>query len=430
MADPEIRSTPEKHPTVGALSRLVGRVDKFARAPFGYSNPPVEMLSDLLEIPALYRTGENIAYGSPLTIGAGQARRMTEDTTGAVGGVLNLISPAASTAKLAVKGAKAAAPRAGMLAQQLAARTQPMPLQMNIVKPKDEKQVLTRVLSKGAPLLRKGSLEETLEALKSSQKANLERQHLIENLHRYHADENPKIAEALERMYEGLEKPVDLDAAVKAYGEGFVVPGSRISFSKDIGMRSPQAQYPGLHFAAPGKEQQLQHFIELYANEFAPDRPKAFSPTMRPVLAKANKPIQLSDEAFEYPDILAKELGLTKEFRKAVDQFYSKPRDFSKIDRDVVEADIITKLLAKKNIDLGVYTNVAEGVLGPENTSFVSFGKNKLRGFAQGGAVEYDPDHIESLAQGFDAEEFASGGAVNYNQSHIDELATRFDKEM
>ena len=136
MADPEIRSTPEKYPTVGALSRLVGRVDKFARAPFGYSNPPVEMLSDLLEIPALYRTGENIAYGSPLTIGAGQARRMTEDTTGAIGGALNLLGPAVSTAKLAVKGAKAAAPRAGALAQQFAARTQPMPLQMNIVKPK------------------------------------------------------------------------------------------------------------------------------------------------------------------------------------------------------------------------------------------------------------------------------------------------------
>ena len=54
----------------------------------------------------------------------------------------------------------------------------------------------------------------------------------------------------------------------------------------------------------------------------------------------------------------------------------------------------------------------------------------KPEGFAEGGLVEYDPDHIESLAQGFDAEEFASGGAVNYNQSHIDELATRFDKEM
>jgi hypothetical protein len=50
--------------------------------------------------------------------------------------------------------------------------------------------------------------------------------------------------------------------------------------------------------------------------------------------------------------------------------------------------------------------------------------------YAQGGLVEYDPDHIESLAQGFDAEEFASGGAVNYNQSHIDELAAQFHKEM
>ena len=54
----------------------------------------------------------------------------------------------------------------------------------------------------------------------------------------------------------------------------------------------------------------------------------------------------------------------------------------------------------------------------------------KPEGFAKGGLVEYDPDHIESLAQGFDAEEFASGGAVNYNQSHIDELAAQFHKEM
>ena len=54
----------------------------------------------------------------------------------------------------------------------------------------------------------------------------------------------------------------------------------------------------------------------------------------------------------------------------------------------------------------------------------------RQRRYAQGGLVEYDPDHIESLAQGFDAEEFASGGAVNYNQSHIDELAAQFHKEM
>ena len=36
----------------------------------------------------------------------------------------------------------------------------------------------------------------------------------------------------------------------------------------------------------------------------------------------------------------------------------------------------------------------------------------RQRRYAKGGLVEYDPDHIESLAKSFDAEEFASGGAV------------------
>jgi hypothetical protein len=58
-----------------------------------------------------------------------------------------------------------------------------------------------------------------------------------------------------------------------------------------------------------------------------------------------------------------------------------------------------------------------------ENNYYPRFGKRQPPRFkdktpwdgyyAEGGLVEYDPDHIESLAQSFDAEEFASGGAVH-----------------
>jgi hypothetical protein len=100
---PEFTSRPQQYPLIGALGRALGTADQFARKPFGYSNPPVEIISDLLQIPALARTAENINYGSPLTQGTGQARRLTKDTTGAIEGALNL-APLAGPAMKATKG--------------------------------------------------------------------------------------------------------------------------------------------------------------------------------------------------------------------------------------------------------------------------------------------------------------------------------------
>ena len=86
---------------IGALARAFEKADKFARAPFGFSNPPVEILSDVLQFPALYRTMENFAYGSPLTRGTGQARQLTADTKGAAEAVTNFL-PMAPLAKAGV----------------------------------------------------------------------------------------------------------------------------------------------------------------------------------------------------------------------------------------------------------------------------------------------------------------------------------------
>lgn len=98
----EFTARAEQYPLLGALGRLVAKGDEFARKPFGYENPPAAIISDLLQIPALTRTVENINYGSPLTFGTGQARQLTKDTKGAAEAALNL-APAAGPLVRATK---------------------------------------------------------------------------------------------------------------------------------------------------------------------------------------------------------------------------------------------------------------------------------------------------------------------------------------
>jgi hypothetical protein len=98
----EFTARAEQYPLLGALGRLVAKGDEFARKPFGYENPPAAIISDLLQIPAMTRTVENINYGSPLTFGTGQARQLTKDTKGAAEAALNL-APAAGPLVRATK---------------------------------------------------------------------------------------------------------------------------------------------------------------------------------------------------------------------------------------------------------------------------------------------------------------------------------------
>lgn len=101
----EIIPTPERYRSLGYLSKGLKAIDDFGRSPFGYSNPPVEILSNAVKIPELYRALENAAYGSPLTRGTGQARSMAPDTQGALDALLSL----APLARL--KALSSAAPR-------------------------------------------------------------------------------------------------------------------------------------------------------------------------------------------------------------------------------------------------------------------------------------------------------------------------------
>lgn len=100
---PEFRNRPEQYPAIGALGKTLQKVDEFARKPFGYDNPPAAMISDFLDIPGVYKTAENINYGSPLTRGTGQARQMTDDTKAGLFGAMNL-APGVSALAKAMKG--------------------------------------------------------------------------------------------------------------------------------------------------------------------------------------------------------------------------------------------------------------------------------------------------------------------------------------
>ena len=92
-----MQATPRKRPGLGVLADVVGAVDDFAQAPFGYPNPPVALLSELLGVPAVRRTLERLTYGEPLTTGAGQTLRIRDDTDEAA---LSALGPLGKVAAL------------------------------------------------------------------------------------------------------------------------------------------------------------------------------------------------------------------------------------------------------------------------------------------------------------------------------------------
>jgi hypothetical protein len=67
----EMKATPVKNKEALGVSRAVQKAHEFLSKPFGYQNPPGEMLSELVGLPAVAKTLERIGYGEPLTTGAG-----------------------------------------------------------------------------------------------------------------------------------------------------------------------------------------------------------------------------------------------------------------------------------------------------------------------------------------------------------------------
>ena len=95
-----IRPTPQQNPLLGLLAERLKQAQGFAAKPFGYSNPPAEMLMSLLGIPAVQQTMERMAYGEPLTTGSG----MTTQVRPEVAEAALTVAPAAGLLGKATKG--------------------------------------------------------------------------------------------------------------------------------------------------------------------------------------------------------------------------------------------------------------------------------------------------------------------------------------
>jgi hypothetical protein len=122
----ELKPTP-KYPLVEKLGKGVGAVHEFVSKPFGFENPPGEIASELLGIPGVAKTLERVAYGDPLTSGAGVTTNLLPETT-------ETLFAGLGAAPLAVKTGKALAPTAKEMTQ-FALEKSMEPYQMNIIKP-------------------------------------------------------------------------------------------------------------------------------------------------------------------------------------------------------------------------------------------------------------------------------------------------------
>jgi len=99
MAD-GIRATPRQNQILGLLADRLKQAQQFGAKPFGYENPPVEMLINLLGIPAVQQTLERMSYGEPLTTGQGMTTQVRPE---ALEAAMTLLPMAAAAAK-ATKG--------------------------------------------------------------------------------------------------------------------------------------------------------------------------------------------------------------------------------------------------------------------------------------------------------------------------------------
>ncbi len=104
-----IGATPIQNPLMGLLAERLKKAQEFAAKPFGYSNPPAEMLMNLLGVPAVQQTAERIAYGEPLTTGRGMTTQIRPE---AVEAALTVAPAVGLLGKTAERGAMAAG-RAG-----------------------------------------------------------------------------------------------------------------------------------------------------------------------------------------------------------------------------------------------------------------------------------------------------------------------------
>lgn len=95
-----IGATPQSNPIMGLLAERLKQAQQFATRPFGYQNPPAEMLLNLLGIPAVQQTAERLAYGEPLTTGRGMTTQIRPEVAEAA----LTVAPVAGLLGKATKG--------------------------------------------------------------------------------------------------------------------------------------------------------------------------------------------------------------------------------------------------------------------------------------------------------------------------------------
>jgi hypothetical protein len=110
---PSISNMP-RNSLLGLLSDGLQGANDFASAPFGYENPPVQKLLNLLGVPAVANTLNRLSYGDSLTRGSGQTLQMLPDTQNSLLSVAPLVGPAAKVGiKATTETAKYLAPAMG-----------------------------------------------------------------------------------------------------------------------------------------------------------------------------------------------------------------------------------------------------------------------------------------------------------------------------
>jgi predicted GNAT family acetyltransferase len=95
-----IGATPQVNPLMGLLAERLKQAQQFATKPFGYSNPPAEVILNLLGIPAVQQTAERLAYGEPLTTGRGMTTQIRPEVAEAA----LTVAPVAGLLGKATKG--------------------------------------------------------------------------------------------------------------------------------------------------------------------------------------------------------------------------------------------------------------------------------------------------------------------------------------
>jgi hypothetical protein len=127
-----IRPTPQQNPLLGLLAERLKQAQGFAAKPFGYSNPPAEMLMSLLGIPAVQQTMERMAYGEPLTTGRGMTTQVRPEVAEAALTVAPFVPAAGRVARGAARmaGQEIADVMSGMPSRSLLGDITPKPMQL------------------------------------------------------------------------------------------------------------------------------------------------------------------------------------------------------------------------------------------------------------------------------------------------------------